>query len=236
MERYRRLRLKMVSTGVPLRPGESPFSANLVTGKSINFPIAATCSPSTVCGETCYAGCGPITWSASLAKQYRNLASCTADPVQFGELVAADARAMGLDFITWNGSGDLFTESVQAINHIGLVHPDLTQWVRTRKPKMAGLIQEAPSVYVHFSLDRDSLTRAAEVQWQTTRRHYSYQYAKDEDASTFPDIAGIVFGHDYKLPPGVDLNRPEICPLNTLEDISGACGKCRKCFGDAAHA
>lgn len=229
MERYRRLRLKMIEHGPSLRPGESPFSSNLVTGYSINFPIAATCSPTTVCGSECYAGCGPITWSASIAKQYRNLSSCKSDPVGFAELVVEFYDANGLDFVTWNGAGDLFPESVQAVNHVSSFRPDVVQWVRTRKPKMASQIAQAPNTWVHFSLDEESIQRASEVEWQTTNHHYSYQYAKNE-VGKYPDFVAVVFGNDYRLPLGVDLAKPEICPLNRLSDIAGACGKCRRCF------
>jgi len=228
MDRYKRLRLKMVEQPVQLRPGESPFSSNLVTGKSINFPIASTCSPSTVCGATCYAGCGPITWSASIAKQYRNLGSCKADPDAFADLVLDDCRAMGLTFITWNGAGDLFEESVHAINRISEKAPGVPQWVRTRKPRMASMIVDSPSTWVHFSLDRDSLERAAAVDWKTRNRFYSYQYAPGE-VGGYPSNVSVVFGHDYKMPAGID--GPEVCPLNTNEDIEDICEGCRRCFG-----
>jgi len=228
MDRYKRLRLKMVEHPTQLRPGESPFSSNLVTGKSINFPIAATCSPSTVCGATCYAGCGPITWSASIAKQYRNLGSCKADPIAFAKLVLEDYRAMKLTFITWNGAGDLFEESVQAINQISEMAPNVPQWVRTRKPALAGKIRRSFRTWVHFSLDRDSLDRAKQIDWRTDRHFYSYQYAPGE-TGPYPDFVSVVFGHDYKMPEGVD--GPEVCPLNTNEDIKDICEGCRRCFG-----
>ena len=116
MNRYARLRLKTIDASPLLAENESPFSANKVTQESINFPISETCKPTKVCASTCYAACGPITWTASIAKQYRNLASCTADPVAFARKVLDYRRA---DFITWNGAGDLFLEAVEAINWIG---------------------------------------------------------------------------------------------------------------------
>ena len=218
----------MVEHPEQLRPGESVFSSNLVTGHSINFPIAATCSPSTVCGATCYAGTGPITWSASLAKQFRNLGSCKADPEGFADLVAEEFKQRRMDFITWNGSGDLFPESVQAINLISRKWPDIAQWVRTRKPPMASLIDQAPNTWVHFSLDRDSVERWRLVNWKTTNHFFSYQYAPGETGG-YPAIVSVVFGHDYKMPAGVD--GPEVCPLNKNENIKDICAGCRRCFG-----
>jgi hypothetical protein len=226
--RYARLALKTAETctgSAGLAFGESPFSGNMVTRESINFPIAETCKPSKLCCQTCYAACGPITWSASLLKQMRVYNSCLADSVAFAELVLQHRKA---DFITWNGAGDLFPEAVVSINHIGRIAPDVPVWVRTRKPEMAGLIEEAPNVWVHFSLDRDSLERRERIEWRTHRHHFSYQYAPDE-MGHYPAGVDIVFGHDYKLPMGV--SGPETCPLNHMTSIAGACGPCRRCFG-----
>lgn len=195
MSRYARLALKTIENSPPLGEQESPFSDNRVTGESINFPIAQTRRPSKVCAKTCYAACGPITWSASLAKQHRNLTSCQADPIAFARRVLEDRKA---DFITWNGAGDLFYEAVFAINYIGEHAPEVPVWVRTRRPDLA-------------------------------RHHYSYQYAPDE-LGGYPPGLKVVFGHDYQLPPNV--SGPEVCPLNLVEDITGACGKCKRCFTD----
>jgi len=169
-----------------------------------------------------------ITWSASIAKQYRNLGSCKADPIAFAKLVLEDYRAMKLTFITWNGAGDLFEESVQAINQISEMAPNVPQWVRTRKPALAGKIRRSFRTWVHFSLDRDSLDRAKQIDWRTDRHFYSYQYAPGE-TGPYPDFVSVVFGHDYKMPEGVD--GPEVCPLNTNEDIKDICEGCRRCFG-----
>lgn len=217
----------MVNETKPLGVGESPFSSNSVTGYSINFPIAKTCSPTTVCGATCYAGCGPITWSASLAKQQRNLITCMENPIAFANIVWTRAKKMGLDFIVWNGSGDLFAESVIAINHISKVCPEIRQWVRTRKPLFAGQINDSKNVFVHFSLDKDSLDRAERVVFKAKNHFFSYQYAPNE-IGPYPKKCKVVFGHDYKMPEGI--TGKEVCPLNTLENIKGACVSCRRCF------
>jgi len=227
VKRFKNLRLKMVNESPGLSLDESPFSTNLVTGHSINFPIANTCSPSKLCGETCYAGCGPITWSASIAKQYRTFQSCKDDPEGFALRVLTYYKKLKLTFITWNGSGDLFPESVETINWIGKNAPGVTQWVRTRKPLMAGEILEAPNVFVHFSLDRESLERKNQIVWKTSKHHFSYQYSPEE-SGLYPDGIKIVFGHDYKLPEKI--SGDEICPLNLNENIAGICIKCRRCF------
>lgn len=231
MKRYKSLRLKVIESVQELSEDESPFSTNTVTGHSINFPIAQTCSPTKVCGETCYAGCGPITWRASLAKQHRAMESCKTDPEAFANRVLLHSKKLSMPFITWNGSGDLFPESVQAINTITRQSPETFQWVRTRKPAMAGLIDYGPRTFVHFSLDRWSIHRAHEVEWKTTNFHYSYQYDSGETGRNYPVFVKIIFGHDYKLPKDFGDGVQEVCPLNVLDDITGACVKCRRCFG-----
>lgn len=229
MSRYARLALKM--SGIDdneLGENESPFSTNLVTGESINFPIVETCKPSKVCAKTCYAACGPITWSASLKKQIRVYHSCLNNPFDFATKVIKHRKA---DFITWNGSGDLFDESIKAIDFVAMGLPQVPIWIRTRIPEMAVRVRNRPNVFVHFSLDRHSMNRHKEAGLLggiKAKHHFSYQYDKDEDGH-YPGEASIVFGHDYKMPKGIDGN--EVCVLNRLEKIGGACGKCRKCFG-----
>lgn len=224
MSRYSRLSLKMAN--VPFKGDVgNPFSDNKVTGESINFPIVGTCSPTKVCADECYAASGPITWPASLGKQFRNYMNCVADPIGFAERVLAHRKE---PFITWNGSGDLFAESVMAINHIGMTAPEVPVWVRTRIPKYASMIKQSANVWVHFSLDRSSMRRREMVDWKTKNHHYSYQYAKGE-TGPWPDGMLVVFGNDYKLPEGV--GGKESCPLNENESIAGVCLSCRRCFG-----
>jgi hypothetical protein len=39
---------------------------------------------------------------------------------------------LGLTFIRWNGGGDLFEESVAAVNYLAKMRPDIVIWVVTR--------------------------------------------------------------------------------------------------------
>lgn len=230
MSRYARLSLKMQSiTDGLLDDDESPFSGNMVTGESINFPIVETCKPTKVCAQTCYAACGPITWSASLKKQMRVRNSCIDSPIGFAERVI---RFRKMDYITWNGAGDLFLESIEALDRVAVRIPWVPIWVRTRIPQMAVKVTPRPNVYVHFSLDRFSLNRKDEVAVLggiKAKHHFSYQYDKGE-TTHYPDGIKIVFGDNYKLPDGI--HGPEVCPLNTLESIADACRTCRRCFKD----
>jgi hypothetical protein len=222
---------------------ETVLAGNKVTGHSVNVPIAATCRPSLVCLETCYFAAGAPTWVHALRHQRRVYETIVADPRAFAERVALEYDSLGLTFIRWNGGGDLFAESVEAINHLGRMRPDIPVWVVTRLPEWASQVDDLPNVWVHFSLDRHSLPRKAEFlahRPRTRKYFFSYQCAEGE----VPDPAvlehagvAVLFFNNYDLPeehpdyaPGV------LCPLNMAENISGTCEGCRRCFDGSAVA
>jgi hypothetical protein len=217
-----------------LADGECPFSTNKVTGHSLNFPIVGTCSPTVVCGETCYFARGPSTWTPSLKKQHRLMNSIKADPDSMASRIALRARRLGLDFVRWNGGGDLFAESVVCINVAATLMPEIPQWVVTRKPALAARINPRPNVYVHFSVDRSSWGRLDEMrslapaglQW-----FWSYQCDAGETPPS-PTVAPVVFRNCYDAA-GEQLYGYD-CPLNAAEDITGVCGSCRRCFDGTA--
>jgi len=222
-----------LDTGECLTPSENPFSTNKVTGHSLNYPIGPTCVPTKVCIETCYFGRGPSTWSAALAKQSRLRNSTILDPVGTAGRIANWARRLKLDYVRWNGGGDLFEESVRCLNVAARLMPDIPQWVVTRLAHHAVNIEPRPNVYVHFSVDRFSWTRLAalrpldDLQW-----FWSYQCEPDE-RPTHP-IAPVVFRDGYD--PKGDALHSDDCPLNAAEDITGVCGRCRRCFNGEAVA
>ena len=213
-----------------LGDGENPFSTNKVTGHSLNYPIAQTCAPTKVCVKTCYFGCGPATWTASLKKQWRLYNSTAADPEATAARIADHAKKMRLTFVRWNGGGDLFKESVECINAAAVLMPDTPQWVVTRLPHHAVNISPRPNVYVHFSIDRHSWTRVSAMRPYGGNWFWSYQC----DAGEFPEksLAPVVFYDGYD--PGSAPVNGDDCPLNSAADITGACERCRRCFnGDA---
>ena len=215
-----------------LADGENPFSTNKVTGHSLNYPIAVTCSPTKVCVTTCYFGRGPSTWTPSLRKQWRLYNSTFSDPISTAKLIARYAKKMRLSFVRWNGGGDLFGESVECINAAAELMPDVPQWVVTRLPHHAVNIEPAQNVYVHLSVDRRSWDRVRGMKEYAGNWFWSYQC----DAGEFPQksLAPVVFYDRYDLqgePTNVD-----DCPLNVADDIRGACESCRRCFnGDAVR-
>jgi len=209
---------------------ENPFSTNKVTGHSLNYPIAATCTPTKVCVDTCYFMCGPATWPASLKKQWRLYNATVADPKRVASVVAKWATRMQLDFVRWNGGGDLFAQSVECINYAAPLMPDIPQWVVTRLPQHAVNIEPAANVFVHFSLDQHSWTRAAAMREYRGNWFWSYQC----DAGEKPEksLAPVVFYDGYD-PADEPLNGDD-CPLNAADDIAGTCGRCRRCFDGSA--
>lgn len=213
-----------------LADDENPFSTNKVTGHSLNVPIIGTCTPTIVCGETCYFAKGPSTWTASLKKQHRLLNSIKAAPEETAGRISLWAARLKLDYVRWNGGGDLVEASVTCIDWASYLMPTIPQWIVSRKPKLAATIKPRDNVYVHLSVDKSSWGRLEEMrslapaglQW-----FWSYQCDKDEIPPS-PLVAPVIFRDGYD-PQGSELYGND-CPLNAAEDITGVCGTCRRCF------
>ena len=221
---------------------DNVLSGNKVTGYSVNVPIAETCLPTTICMKTCYFAIGAASWANSLRHQRKVHASMQSDPVAFAERVAMEYDNLGLTFIRWNGGGDLFEESVTTVNYLAKMRPDLVIWVVTRVPKWAALIEQAPNVFVHFSLDKHSLARRESfLKHKPRTSNYFFSYQCDEGEvpplENLENVA-VLFFDNYK--PTTDLAQypsDVVCPLNTVSDITGVCERCRRCFnGDAVSS
>lgn len=123
-----------------LGPKEKICSWNTKTGFSINLPIHGTCIPSKVCIDICYAAKPgkPITWNNSLLKNLRVLNYFKSTSTQeAADRIWKEYVGRKMTFIRWNGVGDLIPETVKVINLLNEQHPDMVQWVVTRKPLMA---------------------------------------------------------------------------------------------------
>jgi hypothetical protein len=218
---------------------DSALSFNKVTGYSVNVPIASTCRPTAVCLKTCYFATGAPTWSNALRHQTKVLTSLKADPLAFAERVAMEYDRLGLSFLRWNGGGDLFEESVAAINHLGRQRPDIVLWVVTRIPEWAAMIEDRLNVYIHFSLDKVSLARREQFLRAGPRSgqfFFSYQCEPGEvpDATLLKDVS-VLFFDNYE--PTCDLGQFRggiVCPLNQQAQIEGTCVSCRRCFDGTA--
>lgn len=212
-----------------LRDDEDPLSTNKVTGYSVNVPIVGTCRPTTVCAKTCYFASGPSTWPAALRKQWRLMRSIQANPARTAKRIVDSAIRKRLDFLRWNGGGDLFTELVECINHAAAIS-EIPHWVVSRKPELASKITPRANVWVHFSVDKTSWGRLLDMRLMappTLQWFYSYQCDKGEPPPPEAKTARVIFRDSYLL------DSPRMkndCPLNGAEDITGMCRTCRRCF------
>lgn len=217
-----------------LRPDENPFSTNRVTGHSLNVPIVGTCTPSTVCSETCYFAKGPATWPDSLAKQYRLLNSMRHHPLCLADVIAKWARKLRLTFIRWNGGGDLVEESIACIDSVALQLPDVPQWIVSRKPGLASRVVPRPNVFVHFSVDRSSTARLDEMRRLTSGSDLQWFHSYQCDRGEIPPagVAPVIFRDGYDLAGSEPVAGD--CPLNSAESIENVCASCRRCFNGEA--
>lgn len=225
------------ATGV-LRDDESPIGNNNVAGAAIDFPIAGTCQPSKVCVRDCYAASGSQAVPHNIAKQYRVQHSMEADPVAFAERIIREYDRRKLTYLRWNGVGDITPAAVTALNHIITTRPDITLWIVTRIPELAAQVIHGPNAYLHFSLDKATLDRRDRflaLGPQSANYFFSYQCEKDEVPPSGTQLqASVIFHRRYKPATGSDLTDPAVCPLNTLDDCTGACNACRRCFNGEA--
>ena len=104
--------------------------------------------------------------------------------------------------------GDLFKESVEAINIIGK-RPDIVLWVVTRIGKWASLIDEYPNVFIHFSIDESSRRKMVSYtnQRKIRKLFFSYQASPGEVLTDekIKDIS-ILFFDDYGSTKNRNLN------------------------------
>lgn len=218
---------------------KSILSFNKVTGHSVNFPISETCRPTAVCLKYCYFAKGPNSWPDSLSHQYQIYAAAKADPVGFAERLAWECDQAGVTFLRWNGGGDLFAESLAAIDHLAILRPNLPIWVVTRTPDLAAKVVERPNVFVHFSLDRSSASRREQfLKAKPLSSNFFFSYQCEADEVPTPQVlaqVSVLFFNDYKFTcDEAALPTDIVCPLNGSHDIREACTKCRRCFNGSA--
>ena len=221
---------------------EDPLSRNRVTGWSVNYPIMGTCRPTRVCAQTCYFAKGPTTWPTAIEKQLRLYRNTAVDPQRVADRIARSCDHHRVDFLRWNGGGDLFPQAVLACNRLALIRPRLPIWVVTRRPELAARLDDLPNLYVHFSLDRDSLDRRDRflaLRPASTRYFFSYQAEPGErpDPALMDRLGvSVLFFDRYRPTDGAPPYGPALCPLNVRPDIADACRRCRRCFDGSAVA
>lgn len=225
-------------TAGPLWDKETILTENRVAGATVDFPIAGTCQPSKVCVRDCYAASNMMATPEAIAKQWRRQHSMDADPVAFAERIIREYDRRKLTYLRWNGVGDLTPAAVSALNHIIGTRPDITLWIVTRIPELAARVAHGPNAYLHFSLDKATLDRRDRFLAhgpQSANYFFSYQCEKDEVPPSGTQLqASVIFHRRYRPATGSDLTDPAVCPLNTLDDCTGACNACRRCFNGEA--
>lgn len=234
---------KSLDEGLVSGDREKLLSSNLVAGVSVNLPIYKTCRPTKVCAESCYAGRNvPIGMKAAVAKQVRLLNAITADPIVVGERLVGELRPKvrkGLQFLRWNGVGDLTSEAIECLTHVADQLPELAIWVVTRIPKMALSVPHRDNVFVQFSLDRDSERRYVEMSGGSPLNfNLFYSYTESEDEDEVPSWVlsapiSVYYTNLYKSPAPFALQNVS-CPLNGSESVKDACQNCGRCWNGEA--
>lgn len=231
--------LLLQASGKVIGSYDKVLSFNKVTGYSVNVPIASTCRPTATCLQTCYFAKGAPSWSNSLKHQAAIQSLIQANPKAFAERVALEYDQLNLSFLRWNGGGDLFTDSVSAINYLGAIRPDIILWVVTRIPEFAAQIDNLKNVFIHFSLDKHSLLRRDKfLRLKPMSKNYFFSYQCEPGELPEPERLGqaaVLFFDNYRPSGSVTRYTSEIvCPLNGKGDISATCIDCRRCFNGAA--
>ena len=228
-----------------LPPTTLHITKNSKTGVSIDFPAHLTCAPTRVCmgvgkgAAPCYALSGYMTMAQVVKCQARDqrLADylVNAPIAQVWRVVNSlqEDLPSGLEFIRWNGAGDLTLGACMLINCITFSRPDLRLWVVSRKPEMVTQLSDRPSLQLILSLDHSTpiLTahrlRAARYSFIEGRAQLSYTRVSEED--TPPEDIDIVFNKHS----GGRFNgwpHPKVCvgtlPGRSHENACEACGRC----------
>ena len=210
------------------------LSRNQVTGYAVNFPIQKTCRPTAVCRDTCYFAVKLNASLPALTLQHRNLELCIRDPEAFAQKVIYEYDNTGINYLRWNGGGDLFEEAIVAIDYIGSKRPDIVLWIVSRKAELAAQLKPNPNHYIHLSLDRTLIDQKSQIRsmFKHENVHFSYQVHPEEilNDETMSEV-DLIFLHDYAPIPEHHRHKiDKFCPLNGAESITDACGQCRRCF------
>jgi hypothetical protein len=210
------------------------LSRSQVTGYAVNFPIQKTCRPTPVCKDTCYFAVKLNASVPALNLQHRNLYFCQKDPEEFASHVIYEYDNAGLNYLRWNGGGDLFDEALKTIEYIRINRPDIVLWIVSRKAELAAQLNYHHNHFIHLSLDRSLIDQKSQIRsmFKHDQVFFSYQVHPDETLdSSVIDQVNLIFMHDYQsIPTKFKKRNDKFCPLNGAESITDACGQCRRCF------
>jgi len=210
------------------------LSRSQVTGYAVNFPIQKTCRPTSVCKDTCYFAVKLNASTPALTLQHRNLYFCQQDPEKFAKHVIYEYDNAGLNYLRWNGGGDLFDEALTAIEYIRINRPEIVLWIVSRKAELAAQLNYHKNHFIHLSLDRSLIAKKSQIRSMFNHHQvfFSYQVHPKEtiDFSIINNV-DLIFMHDYHpIPRKFEKYSDRFCPLNGAESITDVCGQCRRCF------
>lgn len=217
-----------------LGPRESIFSGNLKTGYSINFPVALTCHPTSICANNCYASKNgkPITFLVSLKKQLRLYNYFLSEnPQTVANRIVSEYHKKRLTWLRWNGSGDLFPEATGVVKEICRADKKVKLLIVTRKLEFIVDIPKTKNIYLMFSVDASSYNRMNEAKKVGhPRLYFSFlRTNKDDDTSG----CQIIFNLQSlkKVLPFDDKKR--CCPVDAGQlALLDGCNQCKKCFSE----
>jgi hypothetical protein len=231
------------------------LSANAKTGVSFNLPVGATCRPTALCAEVCYATAPSAltTRKAWLRKYHRNLRYIRLEEPDAvvarltrefrGAQRAWARRGIPLECLRVNGLGDLTAELVPVINAFARANPAVKVWVVTKRFDLAADIETLPNVYLALSIDRTTPAALVERARRLVEAH-ARAYLAFLRTAPGDDTLGAAIVYDEKKAAGLPFDPVTGCPVDAglmpLDNERGfggsACAKCGKCFSDEVLA
>lgn len=227
-------------------PKKLHLTKNSKTGISIDFPIHATCRPTAVCmgvegsAASCYALKGFQSFPNAIRAQARNqalvehLASASIKEVhRVAEALYGDLPR-GMEWLRWNGAGDLTPGACRLINTFTARYDDVLLWVISRKPDMIAKLKDRKTLKLLMSLDHSTPETTAERLRQLTKKfkvgkaRLAYTRTSEDDVP--PKDVWVVFNaHSGKI--FNDWPHSRVCPASLPgTKHEGACDPCRRCF------
>lgn len=220
------------------------LTENSKTGFSVDFPPHLTCTPTAVCsGEaehsaSCYALSGFMSFPNAIAWHVRNqrfLESLKTkrDFQRAAENLYGDLPR-SLDWLRWNGAGDLTPPAVRFINTFLDVAPDIRLWVISRKPREVSKLADKKNLKVLLSLDHSTPKKTKERLIELTKAfkrakiRLAYTRTHEED---IPPKGVLVVFNKHGGGNRNDWKHKAVCPATLPEGPhEGACDECRRCF------
>ena len=222
------------------------LTANSKTGISIDFAIHQTCTPTAVCmgvgdnSASCYALRGFMSFPNAVRMHARNQRlAAYLETAPYREVRrVADALysdlPRGLDWLRWNGAGELSPGACRLINCFTKRYDDVLLWVISRRPDMVRRLKDRPTLKLLLSLDHSTPVeiatrlRALTKKFKEGRARLAYTRVSEEDVP--PKDAWVVFNKHM----GASFNawaHPKVCPASLPDtEHRDACDPCRRCF------